>query len=208
MWTNVLHCSSCEVSTQNLSETPVLLQMRQVTSWLTQTHTHAMSGTPTHVGNQTFPHMEILRCANSSFYRSLFWHSASGSHKPTALRVEKNKPQTSLKPLQQTPNDCSLCTVNVRFMAGKYSLTTKKGCRELLTMTVFSSWAFMHCKRVPHYEGLTAISLFLDFCSASGTVRQDSSLLPSFLPSRCSKDTKYLWLIWRTIREDLWVWPT
>lgn len=65
--------------------------------------THTMSGTATHVGNQTFPHMEILRCASSSFYRELFWHSASGSHKPTALQAEKNKPQTNLTPSERHP---------------------------------------------------------------------------------------------------------
>lgn len=148
--------------------------------------THTMSGTATHVGNQTFPHMEILRCASSSFYRELFWHSASGSHKPTALQAEKNKPQTNLTPSERHP--VTAVTVNVRLTAGTYSLTAENGRRELLPMTALSSWAFLRCKCAPHYGGPAGTSLFLDFCSASGTALQDSSFLPRVPKTRNACD--------------------
>lgn len=125
-----------------------LLEVKQVAQWRLRaevtdtdlcTHTHTRSppapSIPTHVGNQTFPYLEIRCCASSSFYRHWFWHSASDAHKSTALRVGKNNPQSklklssdritwwlhSLRSYGRLPPPCCLTT-------------TKKGCRELFNI--------------------------------------------------------------------------
>jgi len=147
---------------------------------------------PPHRGNQTFPYLETLRCASSSFFGHLFWHSTSDlSHNSTVLQIEKNNPHTELKLWQSQEfllrDRCNHCTANIWFMAGFLLHTVpppRKGHKLVDHLPVPWSRARTRGKRILDNEGLPCTSLPLDFCSASSAVPCAAGFLP---PSGCSK---------------------